>query len=67
MYRLHPVTQGNEQAQGKTEQHWLELFHRYLPRRYRATPARPYSIKSAAGAGPVAGRERVREREVEEA
>ena len=26
-------------AGAATEQHWLELFHRYLPRRYRATPA----------------------------
>jgi len=49
-------------AWSATEQHWLELFHRYLPRRYRATPARPYSIKSAAGAGPMARRRSIRRR-----
>jgi hypothetical protein len=30
----HPSAAGTA-----TEQHWLELFNRYLPQRYRATPA----------------------------
>jgi hypothetical protein len=30
----HPSTTG-----AATERHWLDLFHRYLPKRYRATPA----------------------------
>ena len=30
----HPSASG-----AATEQHWLDLFERYLPRRYRATPA----------------------------
>lgn len=30
----HPSAAGSA-----TERHWLDLFHRYLPKRYRATPA----------------------------
>jgi hypothetical protein len=30
----HPSAAGTA-----TERHWLDLFHRYLPKRYRATPA----------------------------